>query len=172
MEIWKQIKNYEGIYEISNLGRVKSLVRNTTGTNTSKVNYLKPHYTKNGYLRYVLSKNGKTKKKTMHRLIAEYFIENPLNKKCVNHKNGIRDDNTIENLEWSTHSENSIHGFRKNKRKNVNRKLTEIQVIEIKNKLINSKRGIGVKLAEEYNVSVYIISLIKKGKTYNEYNLG
>jgi len=171
MEIWKDIKDYEGIYQISNLGNVKSLIRKTSGTNTSKVVFLKLFLSKNGYLRCVLSKKGKIKKMLIHRLIADHFIKNTLNKKCVNHINGIRTDNRIENLEWATHSENSTHGYRKNKRKNSNRKLSESDVLEIKIKLQNYKHGDCILLAKKYNVSKCIISLIKKNKTYKQDNL-
>lgn len=171
MEIWKDIEGYEGYYQISNLGRVKSLIRKSTGTNTTKENFLNLEISKKGYYRASLSMNGKIKKISLHRLIAIHFIDNPFNKKCVNHINGVRLDNRIENLEWSTYSENSKHGYVSNKRKNPIRKLEEWQVLEIKSKLNNFKRGDGLRLANEYGVSKYIISLIKTGKTYKEENL-
>ena len=172
MEVWKSIEGFENYYQISNLGRVRSLIRKSTGTNTKKEIILKPEKLKNGYLRYNFSKNSIKKRFLAHRIVAKYFIENYNNKKCVNHINGIRDDNRSENLEWNTHSENSIHGYIKNKRKNSKRKLSEKQVFEIRTKLINSKRGIGLLLAKEYNVSTFIISLIKNQKTYKKDNLG
>ena len=83
MEIWKDIIGYEGRYQVSNLGRVKSLNYN----NTNKEKILKPKKENNGYLRVNLSKNGKAKMYSVHRLVAIVYIPNPENKETVNHKN-------------------------------------------------------------------------------------
>ena len=112
-EIWQPIVGFEGIYEISNLNRVKSLERTITyinrwGTETNrtfKSCIVRPSTDKNGYLFVTLKKNGTETHKTIHRLIAEAFIPNPENKPTVNHKNHIRTDNRIENLEWATYPE-------------------------------------------------------------------
>jgi hypothetical protein len=73
---------------------------------------LKPRIYKTGYYYIILSKEGKKKNFTMHRLVAKYFIENKEKKPCVNHKNGIKTDYSIENLEWNTSSENRLHAFK------------------------------------------------------------
>jgi len=172
MEIWKSIEGYEGSYEISNLGRVKSLIRKSPGTNTTVENYLKKTLSRAGYYQYVLSKKGRSNKFLLHRLLMIYFVKNPFNKPCVNHINGIRSDNDFSNLEWCTYSENSLHGYRSNNRKNARRKLTETQVLEIKESLKNYYHGLGKQLAKKYSVSVWIISLIRKNKTYIKENLG
>jgi hypothetical protein len=171
MEVWKDIQGYEGLYQISNLGRVKSLPKKSPGTNTTKTSYLK-HCFRCGYQYVSLSNNGKSQKQMIHRLLAIHFIENPDQKKCVNHKNGIRSDFRLENLEWCTHSDNSKHGYVSNKRKNAKRKLSENDVFLIKEELKNYKYGDGVRLAKKYNVSTFIISLIKVKKCYREENLG
>lgn len=166
MEIYKKIKGFDN-YEISNYGNVKSLIVNSPGTFTSIEYNLKRLIRNNGYEYYSLkNNNNKFKKLSIHRLIAEAFIENKENKLCVNHKNGIRNDNRIENLEWVTYSENSFHGYNSNGRINPRRNLTENEVIEIKKELINYKYGMGLYLAKKYNVSKWIISLIKNNKTY------
>lgn len=109
-EIWKDIKGYEGLYQISNNGRVKSLLKVTKFGNRLKVNeemILKPALGKRGYYVVSLNHNGKSKTFTIHRLIAEAFIPNPLNKKFIDHINTIKTDNRIENLRWVTSKENS-----------------------------------------------------------------
>lgn len=158
-------------YEISKCGKIRRLPYKSTGTNTTKINYPKLELTKNGYYRIcMINNNGIYKKVLFHRLLSECFIPNPENKPCVNHINGIRTDNRLENLEWVTYSENSKHGYNSNNRKNPIRKLTESQVLEIKDRLKNYKHGLGKQLSIEYNVSVFIISLIKNNKTYNLVN--
>lgn len=112
MEEWKSIRGYEGLYEISSLGRVRSLDRKV------KVNYGIEHYKtlkgvvlkcqkdRYGYLYIPLSKNGHKQKLKVHRLVAEAFIPNPNNKPCIDHINTIKDDNRVENLRWVTYEEN------------------------------------------------------------------
>lgn len=112
-EIWLPIDGFEGIYEISNMGKVKSVERTITyinrwGTETNrtfKSCILKPSQDKDGYLYVTLKKNGIETYKKIHRLIAEAFIPNPQNKPTVNHKNHNRQDNRVENIEWATYLE-------------------------------------------------------------------
>jgi hypothetical protein len=115
MEIWKDIEGYENLYKISNLSNVKSLSRkikttlNKNGYYVKKDKILKPMILANGYKYVLLYKNKKTKIKYIHRLVAQAFIPNPENKLCINHKDLNKFNNSIENLEWCTKSENSIH---------------------------------------------------------------
>lgn len=105
-----EFKNIEGYkyHLISNTGIVKSLPRN----NKKKETLLKESDNGNGYKKVGIQENGVLKNVYIHRLVAQAFIPNPLNKKEVNHKNGIRHDNRVENLEWVTSSENNIHAIR------------------------------------------------------------
>jgi CDP-glycerol glycerophosphotransferase (TagB/SpsB family) len=111
-EIWKDILGYEGIYQISSLGRVKSLRRETyNGKGYFNINekFLKQRTTTKGYYSYSLTKNNKTIDFLSHRLIAVAFIDNPSNKRTVNHKDSVRNNNSISNLEWASYRENHCH---------------------------------------------------------------
>lgn len=122
-EIWKPIVGYEGAYEISSLGRVKSLSRilplNRFGGTCRhiKERIIKQIADKFGYCRVGLFKDKKAKILPVHRLVAFAFLENPDNKETVNHKNGNPSDNSLMNLEWSTYKENIQHSFNVLKRK-------------------------------------------------------
>jgi hypothetical protein len=105
-EIWKPIKGYEGLYEVSNLGNVKSLNYSHTG----KPKLLKLCKLKNGYLMVQLSKNSVTEKRLVHRLVAQAFLPNPDNLPEVNHKSEIKSQNNVENLEWCSSSYNHSYG--------------------------------------------------------------
>lgn len=102
-EIWKDIPGYENLYQISSTGRVKSL--NYRGTGEEKV--LNPGLNSRGYCFVFLCKNGEKKNFNIHRLVALSFIPNPENKPCIDHINGDRLDNRVENLRWCTQKENS-----------------------------------------------------------------
>jgi len=113
-EIWKEIKGYEGYFEVSTLGNFRSLDRIIGYKHPGEYrNYpgkpLKTESIMEGYTRIVLMKNHIRKRYMCHRLVAETFIPNPENKPFVNHKNGIKWDNRASNLEWVTQSENEIH---------------------------------------------------------------
>lgn len=105
-EVWRDIHGYEGLYQVSDLGRVRSITRG--GTNGRM---LKPDNCF-GYLRYTLCKNNIPTRHRAHRLVAEAFIPNPENKPQLNHINGNKEDNRVDNLEWCTESENQLHSRR------------------------------------------------------------
>ena len=115
-EVWKDIVGYEGLYQVSNLGRVKSL--NYKHTKKEGVLAFKRH--KSGYLTVMLCKNGENKNRSIQTLVAGEFIENPENKPCVNHIDGNKENNAVENLEWVTYSENTRHAIRTGLRADCN----------------------------------------------------
>lgn len=106
-EIWKNIDWCQN-YQVSTLGRVKSLGNDKT----RKEKILKPSKHKNGYLQVHIFKKGKTKNMLVHRLVAEAFLSNPLNLPQINHRNEIKSDNRVENLEYCTADYNNKYGTR------------------------------------------------------------
>lgn len=123
-EVWKPIRCYEGIYEVSNLGHVKRLktfvehngVYGAKNKKLVKERILKPVYSRN-YQYVKLCKKGIDTRYLVHRLVAETFIDNPNNKKEVNHIDGNKQNNRADNLEWCTHKENCKHRDDNNLRK-------------------------------------------------------
>ena len=112
-EIWKNIQGYEGIYMISNLGRVKSLSRFREigyGRKQPIKEIILKQYIRDGYYTVTLNKNSKGKPFRVHRLIAQEFVPNPQGLECVNHKDENRLNNRIENLEWCTRVYNLNYG--------------------------------------------------------------
>ena len=120
-EEWKPIKSYEGCYEVSNLGRVRSITRKIERTDPKNIiktrlftykGKLIPFWiSEKGYLRLTLNKGGNKSNHLVHRLVANSFIDNIENKSQVNHKNGIKSDNRVNNLEWVSNLENRLHSY-------------------------------------------------------------
>ena len=102
-EFWKPIKDYEGLYDVSNFGRVRSVRRNKVMKGVSR---------KDGYVSCNLICDGKAKNKLIHRIVAETFIPNPKEKSEVNHIDGNKQNNTVKNLQWVTPSENQRHAIK------------------------------------------------------------
>lgn len=114
-EIWKPVAGFEGLYEVSNLGRVYSIPR-IDGGNVKRGGHLMSYTSdKGGYLRCKLTKNGKRKIMFVHRLVAMAFIPNPKNFPCINHKDENTANNVVTNLEWCDYSYNINYGNRKEK---------------------------------------------------------
>ena len=108
-EIWKDIQDYEGLYKVSNLGRIKSLPRNGT-INQDRI--LKQTKDNNGYLIVGLHKNNTVKKTSVHRIVAKAFIKNVENYDVINHKDGNKQNNRVDNLEWCTQKYNVKEAIR------------------------------------------------------------
>ena len=114
-EEWRDVVGYEGLYQVSNQGRVKSLERKVpkrNGERTVKERILKPITDRYGYLIVCLCAGGKQKMFKVHRLVCQAFHKNPENKLCVNHIDENKTNNAASNLEWSTYEENNNHGTR------------------------------------------------------------
>jgi len=170
-EIWKPVKNYEGLYEVSNFGRVKALSRKwvTGWNNVTRAHsefLLKPRTTRAGYLAVTLSKNKKASHHSVHRLVLQAFCGNS-DLDC-NHRDGVKTNNYLENLEYCTTRENILHaykiGLKSNKgEKGSGAKLADDIVRNIrKNKFNLSKK----EFAACFDVSVSTIKMILSNKSW------
>jgi hypothetical protein len=160
-EIWKDVPEYEGVYQVSSLGRVKSLW-------FGKEKILKLRENTQGYMQVGLYKEGDVKSYRVHRLIMRLFVGE--SKLQVNHKNGIKTDNRLENLEYCTRSENMIHAYdiglkipvkgEKNGRSKITRACAE--------RIKYGHKGESVKcIASKYGISLWIVYRIRSGKLWN-----
>ena len=115
-EIWKDIEGYEGFYQVSNKGRVKSLKRKICSNSNHKYNTLSEKLLKlsggGKYIQVILCKDGKTSAKLVHRLVAQAFIPNPNNYPVINHKDENKKNNDVRNLEWCTYKYNNEYNGR------------------------------------------------------------
>lgn len=168
-EIWKSIEGYED-YVVSNLGRVKSL------KNKSEI-ILRPILDCHGYLRVNLYKNGVRNMLKIHRIVATAFINNPDGLPQVNHKDGNKENNVVNNLEWVTESQNSQHAFNNGLisvpygEKNGQHKLTQNDVDEIRKSYIKGNPIFGCKaLSKKYGVTPATISRIVNNKRWSHNN--
>lgn len=118
-EIWKPVVGYEGLYEVSSFGRVRSLDKMSADGRRIKGKILKGKIDKGGYLLVTLCKDKKQTTYKVHRLVAEHFIPNPQNKPCIDHINTVRTDNRVENVRWATYKENGNNPLTKIKQSRI-----------------------------------------------------
>lgn len=172
MEVWKDVKGFEGVYQVSNRGRLKSLPRQFTRSNgfimTIKKRILKTYINTNGYECGAFQNGKRTKPVRVHRLVALHHIPNPHNKYAVNHIDGHKTNNNASNLEWVTKSENEKHahsiGLKDGKgEKHSQSKLTNKDVIYIR-----TQKGKQTSrcLANKYNVGYSAIISIWNRRTW------
>lgn len=173
-EEWRPVVGYETIYEVSQMGRVRSLDRVIVCSNginrPIKGKLIKPTKGRTGkYSSVGLNKNGKVKRFYVHRLVAQHFIRNSQNKPCVNHVDGNKLNNAAKNLEWCTYLENTHHaiatGAIKTGRGNKKNKLKDSDVVWIrgvyKNKVLNQHQ-----IADYLKISQQLVSNVVTRKTY------
>lgn len=178
-EEWRAVPGYEGKFEASSQGRVRSVARWTGTRGQNQFRWVKSHIVgKNnggrGYHRVNVAKYGKGKQhEVVHRMVAKAFVPNPDNLPCVNHIDGCKTNNHPENLEWCTHQENMKHAFDNELtprkcllagERSIAAKLTESQVRQIKRRLL---AGEGNKaISRDYGVSPSTIAEIKAGRSW------
>ena len=126
--MWKDIKGYEGLYKVTSLGDVYSI---------TKKRFIYQSIDRYGYKQCLLYNKGQHKTRKVHRLVAEAFLENTYNKPQINHKDGNRTNNRIDNLEWCTNSENQLHSYRYNGRIPSNKYVNKRTRSEKKEYVIN-----------------------------------
>jgi hypothetical protein len=165
MEIWKDIEGFSE-YEVSDHGRIKSLrPRKSRRISAISNPIIMKQINCHGYLRVGLD----NRKKYIHRLIAKAFIPNPENKPFINHKNGVKVDNRIENLEWVTSKENTLHAWENGLINTIGEYHPNSRLSEEDVKFIYQyprERGYGNYLAKKYKVTRSQISLIIKKKIW------
>ena len=169
-EIWKSIDGFENLYEVSNTGKVKSLERTVKTKNGTFQSYkeriLKQHDNK-GYFAVVLCKEGKIYPKLVHRIVAEAFIQNPLNKPFVDHIDACSKNNNVSNLRWVTQKENCLNPITRenNSKSKIGHKPYLLKhTEESKRKMSEIKRGKPLSEEHKKRISEAHIGLLN-GKT-------
>lgn len=171
-EIWKPIKDYEGLYEISNYGRIKSLSRKSKTKIIKDEKILKTFKRHTGYIQAKLSKKSKLYNPIVSRIVAEAFLEKPSYKCVTNHIDCVRDNNHVDNLEWISQSQNTRYAFLKGNKsqkgeKNNRSKLTMEKVNEIRKFKQNNDHLSQQEIADHFNLKRENVKDIINYKTWN-----
>jgi hypothetical protein len=161
-EIWKDVPKFDGLYQISNFGRIVSYDRIDKYGRLFKGKVLQNNVTSGGYLKVGLCYNSVMKHFGVHRLVALAFIPNPENKPQVNHLNGIKFDNRVENLEWCTAQENKVHSVNNGTSTGHSALLTEDDVRKIK-ELLGNRNLTHMDIAIMFGVVKSTITKINTG---------
>lgn len=171
-ELWRDVVGYEGFYQVSNLGSVRSLDR-VVNNRRVKGRVLKPFQDKDGYKKVNLVMGGKKRRQFMiHRLVSKMFIPNPENKPEVNHKDGNKQNNNIDNLEWVTKRENARHAWDNGLKEAIIgencswHKLTDKDVRDIRD-MYETGEYTQVELGKRFDVAHQTISKIVNYKIRN-----
>lgn len=178
-ENWTPIKGYEGLYEVSDFGRVKSLQRTTTIKNKRGETYTRRHKEKilaqtldgrSNYLQVMLCKDGKGKKHLVHRLVANAFIKNPLSLQEVNHIDEDKTNNFVDNLEWCTHKYNNNYGSKRTSsrgEKNSQNKFSEELIKKVRLEFVagDPEKGL-TALSKKYGISRPHLCAILRGNRW------
>jgi hypothetical protein len=164
-QAWKDVPEFQGILQISNFGNAKTFDRVRSDNRIERGKTCSQKVKKNGYLEISIRNGEKKRWFLMHRLVAKLFLEETSETQCVNHKNGNKKDNRVENLEFTTFKENSNHAVRtglcKNEEIHYKAKLTKLNVIEIRNSVESNE-----ELALKFGVSKSTIKYVKQRKTW------
>jgi hypothetical protein len=173
-EIWKDIKGYEGLYQVSNQGRIKSFPRKVNfgrSWRMTKEKFLSPALDSNNYPFVTLSVTQKHFHLSIHRAVAEAFLDNPKELREVNHINGCKIDNYVENLEWISSSDNKYHALDNDLKAHGQdcsfSKLTNEDVFKIKS-LRNTMSQLAI--AKQFNISQAQVCRIQTGKEWKQLN--
>ena len=164
MEEWKDIEGYEGMYQISSYGRIKSIPRRTANGKCKYERILKQQTDKRGVKRIGLHNNYKKKTFQVHRLVAEAFISNPNNLPDINHKDENPSNNKIDNLEWCNKEYNNNYGSRNKKISEAHKGTNNYNCVKVKCVTTNEIFDCMTEAANKYNISQAHITHCCQGK--------
>lgn len=158
VELWRPVVGYEGLYEVSNLGRVKG-----------RKGFIKPKIGRNGYARTDLWKDGRRYRPSIHRLVAQTFLPNPETKPQVNHLDGNKLNNAVSNLEWCTAQENILHAVALHHKYGQNVKTSKLSENEVIAILVLLEKGVhGKWLADVFGVTNTQITNLRLNKQWRQ----
>lgn len=158
MRYGKTSRIMNGIYQVSNLGRIKSLHKKNSD------NFImKQSIKRTGYYSIRLKKNGMAKDFLVHRLVAKAFISNPNELPCINHKDENKKNNKVDNLEWCTHAYNNVYGDRLQKVSNTNKLRREVFQYDLKGNFINEYKSV-TEAGKKNNIPISDVSSCCRGK--------